>query len=116
MRAYLGIFALVVCSMLLVAEILFFLGTGIIVRETFWAATASVRKTALAAQIAEPKILIVGGSNAHFGLRADMIEAATRRPAVNLATHAGFGPEYFFFLAEPMLRRGDIAILPLEYE
>jgi hypothetical protein len=116
MRAYLATFGLVICAMLLVAGILFALGSGIIVGETFWAATATAKKTALARRIAEPRILIVSGSSGHFGLRADMIEAATRRPAVNLATHAGFGPAYFFYLAERVLRRGDIVILPLEYD
>jgi hypothetical protein len=116
MRAYLVTFGLGACITFAVATFLFFFCDGTIVQENFWAATATAKKIELARRIREPRILIVGGSNAHFGLRAQMIEAATRRPAVNLATHAGMGLNYIFFLMETVLRPGDIVVLPLEYD
>ena len=117
MRAYVATFALLVCVVSSAATgIVLFLTTGIIVPETYWAAAINEKKLPQVSRISGPKIVIVGGSNAHFGLRADMIEAATGRPAFNLATHFELGPAYLFFLAEPVLHRGDIVILPYEYD
>src|ERR1700688_1937787 len=98
MRAYVATFALLICVVSAAAAgIALFLTTGIIVPETYWATAINEKKLPQVSEIAGPKIVIVGGSNAHFGLRADMIEAATRRPAFNLATHFGLGPAYLFF-------------------
>jgi len=117
MRAYVATFVILVCGVSsAVTAIVLFLTTGIKVPETYWAAAINEKKLAQVSRIPGPKIVIVGGSNAHFGLRADMIEAATGRPAFNLATHFGLGPAYLFFLAKPMLHRGDIVILPFEYD
>ena len=117
MRAYVMTFALVAFIVsLATAGVIFFLSTGVIVPETYWAAKINEKKLAMVRRIVGPKIVIVGGSNAHFGLRAEMIEAATHRQTFNLATHFGLGLAYIFFLAKPVLHRGDIVILPVEYD
>lgn len=74
-----------------------------------------VRKTEIAHTIEGRKILIVAGSNAHYGMRAGDLVAATGLPTVNLGLRAGIGLDYLLYVAKRLLRPGDIAILPLEF-
>src|SRR5262249_5798138 len=72
-------------------------------------------KLTKAQSIASPKIVLVGGSNVLFGLRAEHIEARLGVAAVNMATAADFGPDYVLFLTRQALRPGDIVVVAFEF-
>ncbi len=73
-------------------------------------------KSSYANSIKIPKILIVAGSNATYGISSRMITEETGIPAANLGTGAGFGAAYSLRLTRPLLKPGDTIVLPLEYE
>lgn len=72
-------------------------------------------KMALDAPLDRQRILIVSGSNGLFGLSAKTISQETRVKTINLASHAGLGGEYILSRSEKLIRKGDIILLPLEY-
>ena len=63
----------------------------------------------------EPKIIIVGGSNAAFGINHQMLEEATGYKVVNLGLHAGFSQLFPSELSKANINRGDIVLLAYEH-
>ena len=63
----------------------------------------------------QPKLLVIGGSNALFGISCEQIQEQTSFPCVNGATQAGLGIKYMFDRAESWLHPGDTVLLALEY-
>ena len=72
-------------------------------------------KVAAASQIDGPKLLFIGGSNLHEGLSAQRISEAIDVPSFNFGLQAGLGLRLMLYEARKVLRRGDTAILVLEY-
>lgn len=83
---------------------------------SFWSHDLNTRKQARAASIHEPKLLIVGGSGALFGINARRLEAELGVPTVNLGTHAVLQTAYILNLGRKAARPGDTVLLALEYE
>lgn len=73
------------------------------------------RKYAKLASVEGPKIVIVGGSNAGFGIDAELMEESLGIPVVNMGLHAGFGQLFNTEIAKSHIREGDILILAYEY-
>lgn len=73
-------------------------------------------KSSFANSIITPKLLIVSGSNALFGISSRMITEETGIPAVNAGIHAGLGSNYILYRARFLAKAGDTVVLPLEYE
>ena len=65
--------------------------------------------------IDQPKLLVIGGSNALFGISCEQIQEQTQFPCVNGATQAGLGIKYMFDRAKSWLHSGDTVLLTLEY-
>lgn len=65
--------------------------------------------------IDQPKLLVIGGSNALFGISCEQIQEQIQFPCVNGATQAGLGIKYMFDRAESWLHAGDMVLLTLEY-
>lgn len=63
----------------------------------------------------EPKIIIVGGSSAGFGINEPLLERETGYKVVNLGLHAGFGGLFNTELAKTNINAGDIVLLGYEY-
>lgn len=80
-----------------------------------WIADAYRLKTATAAVITGPKIVIVAGSSALFGLDAGMIEQAYGLPTINFGVNAGLLLPYILYKSKEILHPGDIVLMPLEY-
>ncbi len=74
------------------------------------------KKDRLAAQISGPRLLIAGGSNALFGLNAELIQQQTGWPTINLATEAGLRIDYLLYRVKKVARPGDIILLVFEYQ
>lgn len=80
-----------------------------------WIADAYRLKTAAAAAIPGPRIVIVAGSSALFGLDAGMIEQTYGLPTINFGVNAGLLLPYVLHKSKEILRPGDIVLMPLEY-
>ncbi|MDR1283377.1 MAG: hypothetical protein LBK99_21545 [Opitutaceae bacterium] len=77
------------------------------------------KKAALAATAAHrqgPRLFILSGSNAHFGLSAGQLGAHCNLPATNLGLHAGLGLEYILRYGERVIPDNALVLLPLEYQ
>jgi len=61
------------------------------------------------------KIVVIGGSNASFGIDTGLMERQLGVPVVNLALHGGLPMKYIIEQAKPFLNKGDILILSKEY-
>lgn len=95
---------------------LLFLGQlGKPVPQGRWIAEALAIKQARLAAVASPKVVILAGSNAWFGLDSGLLEEAWGAPTVNLAVNAALGLRYILASAEPDLEPGDLVLMPLEY-
>jgi hypothetical protein len=88
---------------------------GAPVAAEYWVPEAEIVKADAAERQRGRRIVILGGSNALFGLDSAAIESATRRPTVNLGLHGGLSLDYMLGHASPLFRPGDIVILSLEY-
>ena len=80
-----------------------------------WVRQAYAFKNERAREIDEPKLVIVSGSNALFGLHSARLAEAYKRPVVNQAVNAGVGLPYIIEQGQSILKPGDIALLPLEF-
>jgi len=81
-----------------------------------WAYEVVSLKENYAHSIDGRKIVIVAGSNALLGINSKMIEDRFNIPVVNDAVNGGFGMPYILYQSKKVLKKGDIAILPLEYQ
>jgi hypothetical protein len=80
-----------------------------------WVFDAYQLKLQAAEQITVPKVLVVAGSNAMFGIDSKQLSEYWQRPTINMAVNAGLGLDYILAQAQKVARRGDILVLPLEY-
>ena len=97
-------------------------GAGMPVKGNYWETEGFRRKLALVEETNPgipprilPRILIVAGSNAYFGVNARAFAEATGRTAVNLAMQGALPFDFYAALLRDLLRPGDIVVLPLEY-
>lgn len=74
------------------------------------------KKERAALAVNEPKLLLVAGSSALFGLNAQLIRDQTGIPTVNFGTHLPLGTRYILHLTQLMARPGDTVLLAFEYE
>lgn len=77
------------------------------------------RKSLIAAQggaMLTPRLFVVGGSGALFGIDAELIERKLGVRTVNFGTHAGLGLRYHLARVRRDLKAGDHVLLALEYE
>ncbi|WP_447553444.1 hypothetical protein [Vreelandella sp. EE22] len=80
-----------------------------------WIEGAVRYKQAQAKALPSPKIVVVAGSSAMFGIDSGALEAAFQRPTVNLGVNAGLSLPVILKSAEPVIQAGDLVLLPLEY-
>jgi hypothetical protein len=94
--------------------LLLVVGANVAVQGNYWESEGLRRKLALADREG-PKIVVVAGSNAYFGINASTFAESTGRNAVNLAMQGAVPFEFYAALIEHHLSPGDIVLLPLEY-
>ncbi|MDI3489983.1 MAG: hypothetical protein PWP11_1260 [Thauera sp.] len=80
-----------------------------------WVEQAYAHKLAAAAAETRPRVLIVAGSGAMFGIDSGLLGNELRRPVINLGVNAGVLAPFIIKYARQALRPGDWVILPLEY-
>ncbi|MBW4497212.1 MAG: hypothetical protein KME26_29975 [Oscillatoria princeps RMCB-10] len=70
-----------------------------------------------ASSVKDPKLVIVSGSNSHFGISCQQLQEETKVPCLNAAKpNAGLGVEYILRRARLSINPGDTVLMPLEYE
>lgn len=62
-----------------------------------------------------PKVIVVAGSAAMFGIDSRQLGLALDRPVVNLGVNAGIGPIHIIERVRSAINPGDTVLLPLEY-
>ncbi len=95
---------------------LFLLQLGVPTARSTWLHSVIEKKITAAAAIRKPKLLIVAGSSALYGISAEEIERQTGFPAYNFGTNAALGCEYLLHLTRKVSRPGDTVLLAFEYE
>lgn len=74
-----------------------------------------IEKTQRLENLESPKVVIVGGSSAFFGMNSNVIENSLSKPVVNMAQFAGFGLDFILKQTEDNINQGDIVFLCNEY-
>ncbi len=104
------------CMVLLVGWLALLVGQlGRPVVTDQWVEQSYKRKLAVAAALQGPRVLVVGGSGALFGLESAILTQSLGRPVVNLGVNAGVQSHFISRYAYEAIRPGDWVILPLEY-
>lgn len=103
-----------IIGIVLVGGIIFSILSG---EATFDESYQSViqRKYDLLENTTERKIIIVGGSNAGFGIDAKMLKEKTGYEVCNMGLHAGFGNLFNTEVVKENINEGDIVLLAYEY-
>lgn len=114
-RSYLVAFGATCLLLTAVWVIAFGYQIGAPVAAEYWIPEMKIVKLRTAARIPGEKLVILGGSNALFGLDSALIERQTGRATMNLSLHAALPLEYMFADARSILRPRDVVILSLEY-
>lgn len=96
--------------------ILFSLQFGPYIQTEYWVRDAYILKRHIAQSIKEKKIVIIAGSNGLFGIDSSHIENTTGIKTVNMSVHAGLSTGFMLDPRKLPLDKGDIALLPLEFE
>lgn len=65
-------------------------------------------------RLPSPKVVVIGGSNATFGLDSEVLERALCKPVVNMSIHATLGMEFMVNQVKEHLGMGDIVITSFE--
>ncbi len=88
---------------------------GVPTPSSRWVYEAYHKKDRIAAETPSPRVLVVAGSGALFGLNSAAISRAWNVPVVNMAVNAGLGLPYILWQARQTARAGDVILMPLEY-
>ena len=86
--------------------------------EVAWVDALYSRKEVVASRTAagdHARLVIIGGSGALFGVDGELIEKKLGWPTINFASHGGLGAEYLLDRPKRILRRGDVALMCMEY-
>lgn len=73
-------------------------------------------KRALAEAIHEPKIVVIGGSEALFSTDSELLSQQTGMPVVNMATHIGIPLRLYPNILEGTIRKGDVVVYSLAFD
>lgn len=103
--------ATVLIAAIHVATILYLPGP---IAAEYWVRGAIIIKHDIASRITEPKIVFLSGSGALFNVDAARVSNALHRPVVNFGLHASMQLDRLLSVAPPVMKRGDILVLPLE--
>jgi hypothetical protein len=114
-KQYLQVVAVSAASITLLYILLFLFQLGAPVPAEYWVREVKIAKQYLAHQINVPKIVILGGSNALFGVDSALIERETGFTTFNMSLHGGLDLAYLVQSATPVLKKGDTLVLALEF-
>jgi hypothetical protein len=73
-------------------------------------------KDSLLAKTSEPRVVIIGGSNASFGLDGQILKDSLKLNPVNMSIHGSIGLKYMLRNALRFIRKNDIVVVSPEYQ
>jgi len=86
-------------------------------QDCFWLKSIYQKKLEYSSSIKTPKLILLGGSNLLFSVKAQTLEEKLKMPVLNLGTHAGLGLIYILDKAKKeYIKPGDTVLLSIEYE
>lgn len=88
---------------------------GAVEPSTEWMRLLWEKKTAAAHAAVSPKLVIAGGSNTLFGLKAERMQRTLGIPVVNMGIQAGLNGDYLFKRIKDVTNPGDCVLMVLEY-
>jgi hypothetical protein len=94
---------------------LFFQQLGGPVQAEYWLYETAIVKHNLITAIKKPKLVILGGSNALFGIDSTLLEHTLGIPTINLALHGNLSFKHLFQEAQQYLQPHDHVLLAIEY-
>ncbi len=65
--------------------------------------------------LGSPKVIVIGGSNATFGIDSEVLERALCKPVVNMTIHASLGFRFMVDEIKGSLGKGDLVIAAPEH-
>jgi hypothetical protein len=83
--------------------------------EAHWLKRLYESKVAITADINEPKLIIAGGSGAHYTINSEVLSAAINRPVVNLGLDGPIGLDVILASLVETVKPGDTVLLIPEY-
>ncbi len=114
MRALLQLLAAALVSLLLYLLVFGFLVSRPMVVDQ--AQQMLERKVAYGMAAGHPQIVIVAGSNARFSHSCAVLEQLLHQPCTNLGVAATIGIDWTLDAARRVLKPGDLAYMPIEYD
>jgi hypothetical protein len=108
--------ALGLAVLFIIYVILFSVQFGPYLPTEYWIRDVYILKHHIAKDIKEKKIVIISGSSGLFGVDSSLIEDITGIKTLNMSTHAGLTLDFILEPRKLFLKKGDIAVLPLEFE
>ena len=115
MKAYISAFLVTVVSLCALWVAIFYMALGNPVSKSRWIADIYQLKEQAAFAVSGEKVVFVSGSNIVFGLDSQKLAKSWNLPVINFGVHGGLGVAYILERSKRVLKAGDIAILPLEY-
>jgi hypothetical protein len=94
---------------------LFFVQLGSPVKASWWNKPIYDYKEYLALNIIEEKLIVVGGSNALFGIHSNVLQEELNIPVVNLGQHASLDLDFYRIQLLEHVKKGDVVVMPLEF-
>ncbi|MGB6297650.1 MAG: hypothetical protein WBF90_15900 [Rivularia sp. (in: cyanobacteria)] len=88
---------------------------GVKTSGTIWRSELYELKSNLALSIKSPKLVIIGGSSARYGISCKIIQEQTGKSCFNGGTVADMSADYNLNLSRKWLNPGDTALIALEY-
>lgn len=115
-KRFLRNLALGLVVLFIIYVILFSMQFGPYLPTEYWIRDVYILKHHIAKNIKEKKIVIISGSSGLFGVDSSLIEDITGIKTLNMSTHAGLTLDFILEPRKLFLKKGDIAVLPLEFE
>lgn len=81
--------------------------------DAAWIAKLYEKKATALQASSSPRVVLVGGSEVHYGVSAELMTEALGLPSVNFGTHGALGWQIQIEQVEPLLETGDIVLLGL---
>ncbi|MEL7331858.1 MAG: hypothetical protein AAFN12_06390 [Cyanobacteria bacterium J06560_2] len=83
--------------------------------EAYWLKRLYRNKVAIAAETTEPKLIITGGSGAHYTINSDLLATELGLPVVNLGIDGPVGLDVILPSVLETVKPGDVVLLIPEY-
>ena len=83
--------------------------------EAHWLKGLYQQKMAIAADVSEPKLIVTGGSGAHYTVNSELLSEEIGRPVVNLGLDGPLGLDVILASVLESVKPGDTVLLIPEY-